>query len=422
MKRTAMIRDLSFGEYVNGGPGGAPQPRFAPKRRKVLSALPPPAEIVLDSEWWLRSLDFLPSLADLDVPEQENLDWANILCVSPALGSCCLEATPEPRWEDCATGPKGPTSDDLFCERMTEIDCKVRACAGASKRRQVVSAEPEPSQFLADDTGSIESQQQSESESSLGDKTLLASMLSADAARDPSAGAISFDVAHITSPEPFQPASQQQQQTDTATEASVSDVASQVPVGRKAHSLGDLCERFLRVASSQRTETFELDGVIKQLGVARRRLYDIVNILEGAGLLERRGRNMITWLGCGAARSKLARLRAADTGAEHESRRFAHCSLVGQVERFLKLFRLRRVISWNAALHELNAQLGAEEEEFKPRRLYDVSNVLAAVQIIRKERVEGMRKPMFRWAGIGKGNSVLGPLAMRKRKRQQLTA
>lgn len=45
--------------------------------------------------------------------------------------------------------------------------------------------------------------------------------------------------------------------------------------------------------------TVDLNEVAEQLGVPKRRIYDITNVLEGVGLIEKTGKNSIAWKGEG---------------------------------------------------------------------------------------------------------------------------
>jgi transcription factor E2F3 len=59
----------------------------------------------------------------------------------------------------------------------------------------------------------------------------------------------------------------------------------------------------------------DLNDAAVQLGVQKRRIYDITNVLEGVGLIEKRSKNVIAWRGAEKASEKLD-AAAADNAAE----------------------------------------------------------------------------------------------------------
>lgn len=79
---------------------------------------------------------------------------------------------------------------------------------------------------------------------------------------------------------------------------------------RKDKSLGLLSENFLQLYSQGQHDEICLDLVATQLGVERRRIYDIVNVLEGVEVVVRKGKNRYTWLGLAGLEKTLARLKA----------------------------------------------------------------------------------------------------------------
>ncbi|KQK18754.1 E2F transcription factor-like E2FE [Brachypodium distachyon] len=66
---------------------------------------------------------------------------------------------------------------------------------------------------------------------------------------------------------------------------------------RKQKSLGLLCSNFVALYDRDDVETVGLDDAARRLGVERRRIYDIVNVLESVGILVRRAKNRYTWIG-----------------------------------------------------------------------------------------------------------------------------
>ena len=68
-------------------------------------------------------------------------------------------------------------------------------------------------------------------------------------------------------------------------------------VSRKDKSLGLLCDNFLQLFASGAASAVELEGVATALGVGRRRIYDIVNVLESLDVVHKDRTSAYTWLG-----------------------------------------------------------------------------------------------------------------------------
>jgi hypothetical protein len=63
----------------------------------------------------------------------------------------------------------------------------------------------------------------------------------------------------------------------------------------KENSLGTLTRRFLEMAAMFPGGVLELNDIAIQLGVSKRRMYDITNVLEGINLVEKQSKNVILW-------------------------------------------------------------------------------------------------------------------------------
>ena len=66
---------------------------------------------------------------------------------------------------------------------------------------------------------------------------------------------------------------------------------------RKEKSLGELCKRFLYFYGTPQKGLLYLDQCTKELGVERRRIYDIINILESFYVIKRCAKNEYKWRG-----------------------------------------------------------------------------------------------------------------------------
>ncbi|ELR22612.1 transcription factor e2f domain containing protein [Acanthamoeba castellanii str. Neff] len=73
------------------------------------------------------------------------------------------------------------------------------------------------------------------------------------------------------------------------------------PVTRFDSSLGLLTKKFITLVRTAPDGSIDLNKAAEQLSVQKRRIYDITNVLEGIGLIEKKSKNHIQWRGEGIA-------------------------------------------------------------------------------------------------------------------------
>ena len=62
-------------------------------------------------------------------------------------------------------------------------------------------------------------------------------------------------------------------------------------------SLGELTRKFMILLHGSKNRSIDLNEGAEALGIQKRRIYDITNVLEGVGLIEKEGKNVIRWCG-----------------------------------------------------------------------------------------------------------------------------
>ncbi|XP_069831585.1 transcription factor E2F7 [Dendropsophus ebraccatus] len=219
---------------------------------------------------------------------------------------------------------------------------------------------------------------------------------------------------------------------------------------RKQKSLGLLCQKFLArypsyPISTEKT-TISLDEAASSLGVERRRIYDIVNVLESLHLVSRVAKNQYCWHGQHNLKETLRNLQQEGErqkygvhiayfqhkdlcteqrkdsiasqpalslefsdvdcpSASASSRKDKSLRIMSQKFVMLFLVSTTRIITLEIAAKILieESQDISDHSKFKTkvRRLYDIANVLTSLGLIKKVHVteERGRKPAFKWIG-----------------------
>ncbi|XP_076967615.1 transcription factor E2F7 [Tamandua tetradactyla] len=245
-------------------------------------------------------------------------------------------------------------------------------------------------------------------------------------------------------------------QLDVVGDNAVDEFEKQRP-SRKQKSLGLLCQKFLARYPSYPMSTektaISLDEVAVSLGVERRRIYDIVNVLESLQLVSRVAKNQYDWHGRHSLPKTLRNLQRLGEEQKYEeqmaylqqkelelmdykfgerkkdgypdsqdqqlldfaepdypsssanSRKDKSLRIMSQKFVMLFLVSKTKIVTLEVAAKILieESQDTPDHSKFKTkvRRLYDIANVLTSLALIKKVHVteERGRKPAFKWIG-----------------------
>eukprot|EP00871_Galdieria_phlegrea_P001622 jgi/Galph1/2460/GphlegSOOS_G1099.1 len=84
---------------------------------------------------------------------------------------------------------------------------------------------------------------------------------------------------------------------ENSPESSVTPQSLQKSNGRYDSSLGFLTKKFVEIIRNSENGEADLNEITRQLNVQKRRIYDITNVLEGIGIIEKRAKSIIVWKG-----------------------------------------------------------------------------------------------------------------------------
>jgi transcription factor E2F7/8 len=111
---------------------------------------------------------------------------------------------------------------------------------------------------------------------------------------------------------------------------------------RKDKSLMELTRKFINKFEGAPSTTLMLDRVTSELGVERRRIYDIINIMESLGVVNKIKKNVYQWKGLRCALDTIETYAKGSPTIPSDCKYKKEKSLESLSTEFLKLFAQRK--------------------------------------------------------------------------------
>jgi hypothetical protein len=199
------------------------------------------------------------------------------------------------------------------------------------------------------------------------------------------------------------------------THSPLSSPSASSPLGERrtpASSLRKICSAILNKYLPYENEEICLKNLANELRTERRRVYDIVNILEAFDILTKKAKNLYLWKGLEEFRRKLVSLgwgvawtanpklfNFENKPVKSKKKMLTYMSL--KVLRFLG--QQTQPISFGEIVRlclcgESQKDYASEKRASTTRRLYDIVNVLNALGLISKV-YDDQHKKFYRWNG-----------------------
>lgn len=163
---------------------------------------------------------------------------------------------------------------------------------------------------------------------------------------------------------------------------------------RREKSLGELCKRFVRLYAHETNCVVELNWTTARLGMERRRIYDIINILESLEVVVRLGKNTYTWRGLGHIPETLEKMKGLKDVPPYRKDKSLGLLCLHFIHFFL---HQSSIVTLREAAQAIAPSSDDQQVKTKVRRLYDISNVLMFLRLTEKTTMDG--KAAYAWRG-----------------------
>ncbi|KAJ7518769.1 hypothetical protein O6H91_20G007500 [Diphasiastrum complanatum] len=190
------------------------------------------------------------------------------------------------------------------------------------------------------------------------------------------------------------------------------------------HSLNALCERLFELCASRKESVYPLKHVANTLGTRKKRINEIIDVLEIVKVVQQQGKERFIWLGSSQIGGALESLKIPDYVKISLLKSKTGLSGVDNVmkdlsQKFIRIFLVdeTRPVSWERAVEIiLNRKDDPETYRAKIRRLSEIARIYCALHLIirRNSSNDNLQSgTVYKWIGLQGVNEHLALAASR---------
>eukprot|EP01132_Coremiostelium_polycephalum_P002488 gene2488-3080_t len=188
----------------------------------------------------------------------------------------------------------------------------------------------------------------------------------------------------------------------TPAQTSTNKSKSSSPYNRKEKSLGTLCDLFLSEYSNKPQHQLVLVDIAHHFKVDKRRIYEIINVMECISIVTKMGKNAYYWSGISKVHQYVHSIFHSNQNLFSSGPEFVceKCKLKSESNLLTnKDVTKKQGEHAMVTIEDISKFIKAEKNCAKSKRLYDIANIFVSIKLIDRAEQPSSRKVFYSWRG-----------------------